>query len=95
MDENGSGKTIARPDVQAGKQDSQPTRVREQDGDASTLVRSHPDAIPTVVPAGAPGSDEGPVTPEAPGRYDLRGEYARGSPSASELNGLCANQSIN
>jgi len=70
VDKSDSGKTIARPDVQA---------AREEDA-ASTVVRSHPDVTPTVVQSGAAG-EEGPVTPEAEGRYEIRSEYGRGGQS--------------
>jgi serine/threonine protein kinase/WD40 repeat protein len=61
-------KTLLRPDVQ--------TAVEAD----STVVRSHPDATPTVVQGGA-ATDEGPVTSETPGRYDVRREYGRGGQS--------------
>ncbi len=63
-----SDKTLVRPDVQ--------TAVEEE----STVVRSHPDATPTVLQGGA-ATDEGPVTSETPGRYDVRREYGRGGQS--------------
>ena len=63
-DPEDSGKTLARPDVAAGREQS--TLVREE----STLVRSE-----------GLSADEGPVTPETPGRYDVRSEYGRGGQS--------------
>ncbi len=90
MDEKDSAKTIARPDVQAAsdrqrtvarEQDADSTLSRQQDDGGATVVRSHPDATPTVVPPKMSGSEEGPVTPETPGRYEVRSEYGRGGMS--------------
>jgi len=59
-------------------QDSGKTLVR---GDAqATVVRPPEDATPTLVRA-AGGGDEGPVTPETPGRYAVKSEYGRGGQS--------------
>ena len=69
VDENNAEKTIARPDMKSAREEPQ------------TVVRSHADATPTVVHAATPGGEEGPVTPEAPGRYDIRSEYGRGGQS--------------
>ena len=113
VDEDEAGKTIARPDVKAAREEqrtvvrerddaastavraqpdeastfirSEPvdasTFVRSQPDEGSTVVRAHPDGTPTVLHAATLGSEEGPVTPEAPGRYQLRGEYGRGGQS--------------
>ena len=91
VDEDEAGKTIARPDVKAAREvertvvrerdEAASTAVRSQPDEASTVVRSHPDGTPTVVHSATPGGEEGPVTPEAPGRYQLRGEYGRGGQS--------------
>jgi serine/threonine protein kinase/outer membrane protein assembly factor BamB len=80
VDDKDSDRTIARPDVKAATGD--PLRpAQAEDGTESTVVRSHPDETPTLVRGGPAGSEEGPVTPEAAGRYDLRGEYGRGGQS--------------
>ena len=78
-------KTLVRADVQAATKAEQGTLVRSKDApeDAagSTVVRSHPDATPTVVHSATPGGEEGPVTPETAGRYEVRSEYGRGGAS--------------
>ena len=65
---NDKDKTLVRADVQSATQDQ-------------TVVRAHPDATATVVRSTTPGGEEGPVTPEASGRYDVRSEYGRGGQS--------------
>jgi len=71
--------------AEAPEDDAGSTLVRDReqakDDAGSTVVRSHPDATPTVVHSATPGSEEGPVTPEAAGRYDIRSEYGRGGQS--------------
>ncbi|MFN2550307.1 MAG: WD40 repeat domain-containing serine/threonine protein kinase [Myxococcales bacterium] len=66
-----SGKTLARPDVAAG----QATVVREE----GTLVREESTLVRGG--SGAASGEEGAVTPETPGRYDVRSEYGRGGQS--------------
>lgn len=82
MSDQDSGKTLVRPDVAAATGDAEKTVVRAEDAtlvrpEESTLVRAE-DA--TLV-KGAGDSEEGPVTPETPGRYEVRSEYGRGGQS--------------
>ncbi|HUJ29307.1 MAG TPA: serine/threonine-protein kinase, partial [Myxococcales bacterium] len=75
-----AGKTIARADVKAAAPAAEVTVVRSEE--SATVVRSNQDVTPTVVQSGACGaSEEGPVTPEVAGRYEVRSEYGRGGQS--------------
>jgi serine/threonine protein kinase/WD40 repeat protein len=72
--------TLVRGDVRVAR-DETPTLVRDREAseggtlqpEGATLVRSHGDA------------DDGPVTPETPGRYIVKSEVGRGGQSRVQL----------
>ena len=76
-------KNVPEPERTLVRDDAQATLVRGSQPSAleDSLRTLSPDATPTVAGVSTPGGDEGPVTPEAPGRYEIKGEYGRGGQS--------------